>query len=68
MVFNNLYRYRADTKLRSGKLQQALGDVKMAMELDSKNSSLFRYAISVMRSHAGQLEIAEYGMSCASPG
>lgn len=35
-------RYRAEVKLRAGKLEQAMADVKKAMELDPKSSSLYR--------------------------
>lgn len=42
-------RYRADTKLRAGKLDQALLDVKKAMELDSACAHLYRYVKSVIK-------------------
>ena len=41
-VSYDIDRYRADVKLRAGKLEEALVDVKKAMELYSTSSSLYR--------------------------
>lgn len=45
--FDNFDRYRADVQLRAGKLDQALIDVKKAMELDSTSGSLYRSSTSM---------------------